>query len=86
MANKVIYAELSPEERVHYTSQTANAGEQITYAEVKRRRRSDTPESAPKTTHQKACSENAQWCYIAIILYFFALILFITVILLAVKC
>lgn len=86
MASEVVYAEVSPKERVHFTSQTSDTGDPTTYAEVNVKWRTDRPDSTPETTHTATCSENSHWCYVALALYFTAVILLITVILLAVKC
>ncbi|OPJ69217.1 hypothetical protein AV530_012323 [Patagioenas fasciata monilis] len=86
MASEVVYAEVSCKERVHFTSRTSDTGDLTTFAEVNVKQRSDRPDSTPETTHTVTCLENSPWCYIAVILYFTAVILLVTVILLAVKC
>lgn len=84
MASEVVYAEVLPKERVHFTSQTSDTGDPATYAEVNAKWH--RPDGTPKTTHTVTCLENSHWCYVAVALYFTAVILLITVILLAVKC
>ncbi|CAM9957140.1 unnamed protein product [Bubo scandiacus] len=86
MASEVVYAEVSPKERVHFTSETSDTGDPTVYAEVNVKWRSDRPDRTSKTTHTATCLDNSHWCYIAVTLYFTAVILLITVILLAVKC
>lgn len=84
MESEVLYAKVSPKERVNFISEDSDTGDQVTYAEVKWR--SDRPDSTPKITDSVTCLENSPWCYVVFALTFCAVILLLMVILLAVKC